>query len=350
MKALMYRGKGNISFENIPDARLKDQHSVIVEATMCSICGSDLHPYHTDAPVKDYCIGHEAVGEVVETGTEVRNFKVGDRVLVPASVGCGHCTTCLSGHVILCENSNIPGAYGQGYPGLEGCQAEAVTVPGADVNLWHLPENLSDELGIMLTDNMATAWYCARRAKIQPGDKVAVIGLGAVGTLCVMAALAMGAETVYAIDLLEDRREAARKLGAHPINHPSPVEAIQELTRGGGLDAVLDACGGPVTTPMAIDLAKRGGRVSVVGVTEHPTMSFPVLSMLFKNIEFYTGVCSVQAELPALMEALNKGSLKGEAISNLITHKMKLSEGPMAYELFDQRPKGLHKIVLDPRA
>ena len=344
----MYRGPGSINYENIPDATLPNQRAAIVKTTMCSICGSDLHPYHTDMGNHDYCIGHEAVGEIVEIGSEVNKFKVGDRVLISSTAGCGQCRQCLSGNVILCENSDHLIAFGQGLPDFGGCQAEAVSVPAADTNLWHLPEEVSDKLGIMLSDNMATAWYCARRAKIQPGDKVAVIGLGSVGTLCVMAAMAMGAEAVYAIDLLADRMAEAAKLGALPIDNPNAAEAVMELTQGLGVDAVLDACGGPITTPMAIDLVKRGGRVSIVGVSEQPDIAFPVLNALFKNVEICMGVVSVPAELPTLMDALKTNRLNADQITSPITHQMKLSEGAKAYDLFSERPEGLHKIVLDP--
>lgn len=350
MKALMYRGAGDIRYETIPDPELPDERGAIVRTQMCSICGSDMHPYHVDSRVKDYCIGHEAIGEVVEVGSGVTKFKVGDRVLIPASLGCGECPECLAGNVILCRTFKTMKSYGSGLPGVGGCQAEAVAVTAADTNLFQLPDGVSDEVGIMLSDNLATAWYCARRARISEGDTVAVIGLGAVGLQCVMSALAMGASQVFAIDLLSDRRAAAAALGAHPIEDENVVAAVRELTGGRGVDAALDASGGPVTTPMAINLAGRGGRVSIVGVSEQPTVPFPILACLSKNVEVYTGVCSVQAELPELLKALETSRLHADKVGELITHHMKLSEGPVAYELFDQRPAGLQKIVMDPSA
>lgn len=350
MKALMYRGARDIRYESIPDAALADSRGAIVKTRLCSICGTDLHPYHVESRVKDYCIGHEAIGEIVEIGADVANFRVGDRVLIPASLGCGTCGECLSGNVALCRNFRSMKAYGTGVPGVGGCQAEAVSVTAADTNLFHLPDDISDEVGIMLTDNLATAWYCARRGKISPGDTVAVIGLGSVGLQCVMAALAMGAGRVFAIDLLPDRRAAAAELGAHPIEESDVLGAVRELTDGRGVDAALDASGGAVTTPLAVSLARRGGRVSVIGVSEQPTIPFPILACLSKNIEFYAGVCSVQAELPTLIEALGASRLDPARIGALITHRMKLSEGSRAYALFDQRPDGLKKIVLDPTA
>lgn len=348
MKCLMYRGPGEVHYEDIPDSRLPGPHGAVIQTTLCSICGTDLHPYHTDMGARDYCIGHEAVGEVVEVGSEVRGFAKGDRVLIPASIGCGQCASCLSGHVILCTTFDSFKAYGQGDPAIPGCQAEAVAVSFADNNLFHLPESLSDEIGLMLTDSTATGWYCARRGKIEPGNTVAVIGLGAVGYQATMAAFAMGAEQVFALDLLPDRRAAAAAIGAQTPFGPDTVQQVLDATGGKGVDVVLDASGGPVTTALAIDLIRRGGRISQIGVAEQAQMPFPILGALFKNIEFHTGVCSVQAEVPHLLQALATGKLDQNRLAAIMTHRMNLSEGSAAYRLFDERPAGLHKIALDP--
>ncbi|GGZ14866.1 alcohol dehydrogenase [Novosphingobium colocasiae] len=344
----MYRGPGEIHYEDIPDARLPDAHGAVVKATVCSICGTDLHPYHTDMGFNNYCIGHEAVGEVVEVGAEVRSFAKGDRVLIPASIGCGRCKPCLSGHVYLCDSYPNGRAYGQGDPTIPGCQAEAIAVTMADNNLFLLPEGMSDDLGIMLTDNIATAWYCARRGRIEPGNTVAVIGLGSVGLQAVMAALAMGAERVFGLDLLEDRRKDACAIGATDVGGEDVVARVLDATDGNGVDVVLDASGGRVTTALAIDLVKRGGRISQIGVSEQFEIPFPILGALFKNVEFHTGVCSVQAEVPHLMAALASGKLDAGQVGGIITHRMNLSDGAEAYRLFDSRPDGLKKIVLDP--
>jgi alcohol dehydrogenase len=350
MKGLMYRGPGKIHFEDIPDARLPGAGGAVVRATLCSICGTDLHPYHTDMGANNYCMGHEAIGEVVEVGADVRNFAKGDRVLIPASIGCGACGPCLSGHVYLCDSYPNGRAYGQGDPTIPGCQAEAIAVSAADNNLFHLPEDLSDAIGIMLTDNIATAWYCARRGRIEPGNTVAVIGLGSVGLQTVMAALAMGAERVFGLDLLEDRRQAAQAIGATVVGDGDVVAKVKDATEGKGVDVVLDASGGRITTALAIDLVKRGGRISQIGVSEQFEIPFPILGALFKNVEFHTGVCSVQAEVPHLMAALKSGKLNAGHVGGIVTHRMNLSQGAEAYRLFDSRPDGLKKIVLDPTA
>ncbi|MES2494092.1 MAG: alcohol dehydrogenase catalytic domain-containing protein [Pseudomonadota bacterium] len=350
MKGLMYRGPGEVVFEDIPDARLPGPHGAVVKATLCSICGTDLHPYHTDMGARDYCMGHEAVGEIVEIGAEVRGFAVGDRVLIPASIGCGNCANCLAGQVILCTTHASMRAYGQGDPTIPGCQAEAIAVSHAANNLFHLPEDLSDEIGLLLTDNTATAWFCARRGRIEPGNTVAVIGLGGVGFQAVMAAFAMGAERVFGLDLLADRRESATRIGADTPAGPDMVGQVRDATGGKGVDVVLDACGGPATTALAMDLVRRGGRVSQIGVAEQPEIPFPIHAAMFKNVEFSTGVCSVQAEVPHLLRALSTGQLDRSVLGAIVTHRMNLSDGSEAYRLFNERPAGLHKIALDPTA
>ncbi|AOH87196.1 hypothetical protein AWL63_23830 (plasmid) [Sphingomonas panacis] len=348
MKAIVYHGVGDVRFESVPDPVLPSSKGAIVHITTCGICGSDLHPYHVNPGLGSFCIGHEAVGTVAAVGSDVRNFKVGDRVLVAASAGCGECARCERGEVILCERSTIGRAFGQGLPDLSGCQAEGVAVPAADRNLWPLPEEFSDDVGIMLTDNLSTAWYCARGAKVKPGDTVAVIGLGSVGLSCVMAAKAMGAARVFAIDLLADRRAAAAALGAEPIDVEDVRAAVLEMTDGAGVDAALDASGGRITTPLAVSLARRGGSVSVVGVTEQPAFEFPVLECLRKNLTFVTGVCSVQAQLPEIVSALKSGKLSADHMESLVTHRIPLSEARDAYKVFDERPEGLKKILLTP--
>lgn len=348
MKALICHGPGRITCERVPDPALKDQYGAVVRTTLCAICGSDLHPYHVDLGRPAYSIGHEAVGEVVEVGREVKRFAVGDRVLLTASLSCGQCKACLEGNVVLCTTYPSFRALGQSHPGIGGCQAEAVAVPAADHNLFHLPDSLTEEIGIMLTDTLGTAWMAARRARVGPGDVVAVIGLGAVGLQAILCAIAMGASRVLAIDLLADRRRHATELGAEAIDDPDAVAGVKEATKGQGADVVIDANGGPVTTVLAIDLVKRGGRVAVVGISEQAAIPFPIKVSTHKNLEFHTAICSAQAEVPALMRELTSGRLNSKAISALMTHRMGLSEGPEAYSFFDQRKDGVLKVALDP--
>ena len=188
------------------------------------------------------------------------------------------------------------------------------------------------------------------RAHVGPGDVVAVIGLGAVGLQAVMCSLAMGAARVLGIDLLPDRRRHAEELGAEGVEDPDALAAVREATGGHGVDVVIDANGGPVTTAMAVEMIARGGRVSVVGISEHQNIAFPIKAGLYKNMEVHTGICSAQLEVPALLRELESGRLDGDAITRLTTHRMNLSEGAAAYAFFDSRKDGVLKVALDPTA
>jgi len=345
MKSLVYRGRRDIRCEEVADPIISSPGAAIVQIRACGICGSDLHPYHQDMG-RSYCIGHEAVGEVVETGPEVGRFKVGDRVLVAASLCCGECKPCRRGYGMLCEQYPYPRVFGQGLPGLGGCQAEAVEVPVADTNLHLLPTGMSDELGVMLTDTLATAWQCAKTGRVSRGGAVAVIGLGAVGLQCVLSAFAMGAEQVFGIDLIEDRRQAAAALGAVPVDGATAFQQIMDMTAGRGADTVLEATGGPQTMELALQVASKGAVISVVGVPEAMSMPFPILAALSKNLEINFVTCSVKAQLPELFDALDAGRLKAEALNGLITHRLPLAQGPEAYALFDSRADGVKKVIL----
>jgi alcohol dehydrogenase len=348
MKVLICGGPGRISCESVPDPVLIDENSAIVKTSSCSICGSDLHPYHVHLGRPAYSIGHEAVGEVVELGKGVKNFAVGDRVLLAASLGCGKCQPCREGNVVFCKTHRNLRAFGQSLPDIAGCQAEAVAVPVADDNMFHLPDSLTDEVGLMLTDTLSTAWFAARRARVGPGDVVAVIGLGAVGLQAVMCSLAMGASRVLGIDLLPDRRRHATELGAEAVENPDVAAGVKELTKDQGVDVVIDANGGPITTALAIDLIGKGGRISAVGISEQLTIPFPIKAGLYKNMEFHTGICSVQAQVPTLLRELESGRLDSTALTKMCTHRMGLSEGSEAYAFFDARKDGVLKVVLDP--
>lgn len=345
MRALTYRGPQQIVLSTVPDPVPHDLDGAVVRVDAAGICGSDLHIYggHGFSADVGFCVGHEAVGEVVATGSGVRRFRVGDRVLVPASAGCDRCDACRRGAVVSCTGGHAA-CYGLGHA-LEGSQAEAVAVPFADANLVAVPEGIGDDAALTLTDNLPTAWYGARRGRIRPGDTVAVVGLGPVGILSILSAQVFGAARVFAIDLVPERRALAARLGAEPLDGDDPLGDLQARTAGRGADVVLEAVGADATVALAIKLAAIGGRVSVVGVNQNPAFAVHLPWWQVKGLEFAIGLCSVQAELPTLLPLVASGRLDPSVV---VTHHLPLSEGPEAYRLFADRLEGVGKVVLDP--
>lgn len=344
MKALTYHGTKDIRYESLDDPILQAPDDAIIKVDKCGICGSDLHIYHGEGFSEDigFCVGHEAVGEVVEIGRAVSRLKVGDKVMISAAVGCGKCRSCISGNVIGCE-TNSGSCYGLS-AALQGSQAEAVRVPGADFNTAIIPEGVSDDQALMMTDALATAWFGARNANIKEGSTVAVVGLGPIGLMAVESAFVMGAARVFALDLVEERREMARAIGAETPPPETALDYIQEQTKGKMCDSVIEAVGHAVTINTAIRLATRRGTVSVIGVNQDRKFDFPMARAFAFGLKFNIGTCSVPEEWPALIPLLQAGRLKPE---RYISHRFGLEHGAEAYEAFDQRKDGVMKVVFD---
>lgn len=345
MKALRYFGPRQIRCEAMDDPVLEDARDAIIKVDRCAICGSDLHIYHGEGFSEDlgFCVGHEAVGEVVEIGRGVHRLKVGDKVMISAAVGCGSCASCLSGNVIHCE-TNASGCYGLSSK-LQGCQAEAVRVPAADFNAARIPDGITADQALMMTDSLATAWFGARNAEIGVGKTVAVVGLGPIGLMAVQSAFVMGASQVFAIDLVPERRQLAADLGAIALHPDEAVETIRELTKGRMVESIVEAVGHDITINLSLRLAAKRGTVSVIGVNQTRKFQFPMARAFAAGLTFRIGTCSVPEEWPALIPLIQSGRLTPE---KYISHVMSLDEGEKAYELFDKRAEGALKMVLAP--
>jgi len=322
MKALRYYGARDVRYEAMDDPTPQSERDAIIKVEACSICGSDLHIYHGHGFSEDtgFCVGHEAVGEVVEVGRGVHRLKVGDKVMLPAAVGCGACRSCLSGNVANCEFS-AGACYGLSAR-LQGSQAEAVRVPAADMNAVPVPEGVTMEQALMMTDALATAWFGARNADIKPGSSV-----------------------VYAIDPIAERRAMAEASGAIALHPDEALERIKQDTRGNKVDCVVEVVGSDATVDFALRLVKRRGTVSVIGVQQSRRFAFPLERAFAAGLTFRIGTCSVPEELPALFPLVQSGRLRPE---KYVSHRMPLSEGVEAYRLFEAREAGALKMVLTP--
>lgn len=346
MKALIFNGPEDIRYQDFQDPQIETEDSVIVKVRKSGICGSDLHIYHGGfINDTDFVVGHEFIGEIVEVGENVRGFSPGDQVLSAASIGCTDCPQCKIGRVTRCERG-VTRCYGQGSLGgyLQGGQAEKVMVPAAETTLLHMPQGVSDDQAILLTDNLPTAYFGAKNAGIHPGQAVAVIGLGPVGLLSVECAFILGAARVFAIDKVPERLSNALELGAIPLTGDDIKTQIKEATKGRGVDAVIEAVGADATIIMGLALVRNEGTVSVVGVNMNKSIAFPIAWAQFKNITFRMGVCPVQAYWNELIPLVQSGRIRGK---NVVTHHMKLSEGAEAYRIYDERKDGIMKIILE---
>ncbi len=342
MKALRYHGPSDIRYEDFDDASIEHDTDVVVKMDQCAICGSDLHIYHGQGFSEDvgFCVGHEAVGTVEDVGRAVSRFSKGDPVMISAAVGCGSCTACLSGEVVLCHNSGMS-CYGLSHA-LQGCQAEGIRVPMGDFNLRPIPDGLSTEQALMLTDNLPTAHIGCQRADIVPGSDVGIVGLGPIGLMAVEIAHVMGAARIFAFDLVPERRAMAETLGAIPVDPEKAEETIREATNGRMLQSVVECVGADASLSLSIQLAGNRGTVSSIGVSSTMNFPFPMALALAKGLTFRMALCSVQSHWDELIPLVRAGRLRPE---RFVSHRMALAEGAEAYRLFDEKADGALKMV-----
>ncbi len=389
MRANCWMGKHDMRVENVPDPQILNPRDAIVRITSTAICGSDLHIYNGFIPTMESgdVIGHEFMGEVVEVGRGVQNLQKGDRVVVPFPISCGGCFSCQRGLFSLCENSNPnawmaeklwghspAGLFGYSHllGGYAGGQAEYARVPFADVGPIKVPEELTDEQALFLSDIFPTGYMGAEMCNIQPGDTIAVWGCGPVGQFAMKSAYLLGAERVIGIDRFAARLRMAReKVGAETLNYEEVdiQEALKEMTGGRGPDACIDAVGLEAHTPglvhaydrakqalmletdrpialrQAIMACRNGGTVSVIGVYGGFIDKFPMGSLMNRGLTIRTGQCHVQRYLRPLLERIQKGEIDP---SFVITHRMRLEDAPEGFAMFVKKEDDCIKIVLKP--
>lgn len=341
MRAVVVDSSGQVRVDTRPDPVLPGPDGAIVQVETSAICGSDLHFLAGDYPiVEPVSLGHEAVGSVVEIGSEVAGFKVGDRVLVSSVAGCGRCAGCGTRDPINCVKG--PQIFGSGMLG--GAQAELLAVPAADFQLLTVPEGINTEQALLLTDNLATGWAAAKRADIPIGGTVAVIGLGAVGMCALRSALFLGAARVLAVDPVDTRRSRAEKWGAVGIAPPS-AQAIREATDGLGADAVIDAVGSDASINDAIDAVRTGGTVSIVGVHDLQPYPLPALACLVRSLTIRMTTAPVQQTWPQLIPLLQAGRLD---VDGIFTDTLPLDKAVEGYAAATSRSGEHLKIRLNP--
>ncbi|MBW0016951.1 MAG: alcohol dehydrogenase catalytic domain-containing protein [Mycobacterium sp.] len=341
MRAVVIDGSASIRVDTRPDPELPGPDGAVVSVNAAGICGSDLHFYEGDYPfIEPVSLGHEAVGTVVEVGPDVRSVSVGDVVLVSSVAGCGTCPGCATRDPVLC----FSGLRIFGGGALGGAQADLLAVPAADFQLLTIPEGITTEQALLLTDNLATGWAAVQRADVPFGGTVAIIGLGAVGLCALRSAFAQGAATVFAVDRVEGRLRRAAEWGATPM--PSPAaEAVLAATGGRGADSVIDAVATDASLTDALDAVRPGGTVSVVGVHDLQPFPFPALGCLIRSITVRWTTAPVQRTWPELIPLLQSGRLD---VDGIFTTTMPLDEAAKAYASAHARSGDVVKILLKP--
>jgi threonine dehydrogenase-like Zn-dependent dehydrogenase len=389
MQALCYRGANSLAVEQVPDPVILNPHDAIIRVKLATACGSDLHLLNGYVPTmeKGDIIGHEFMGEVVETGPEVKKLHSGQRVVVVSVIGCGQCQFCRSDAWSLCDNTNpnawvLEKAYGHsgagifgyshGFGGYAGCHAEYIRVPFADHGAFPIPDSIPDEKALFVSDAFPTGYMAADMCRIQPTDTVAVWGCGAVGQMAIRSARLLGAARVIAIDRWPERlRLAKEKSGAYQtINYErhNVYEALKELTAGRGPDACIDAVGmeahgpgvefyydkakqtvrlstdRPLVLRQMIRCCRKGGVLSVVGVYGGLIDKFPMGALMNKGLTLHTGQMHGQKYAPRLLEHLAKGDVD---TSDLITHRGPLHQAPHLYQVFKNKTEGCIRPVFE---
>jgi threonine dehydrogenase-like Zn-dependent dehydrogenase len=351
VKAIVLAGDNRVALEERPEPRVEEPGDAVVRVTTAGICGSDLHIVEgRDRSARTGTVmGHELVGVVEEVGAAVTDLQPGQRVVSPFSVSCGRCYFCRRDLPARCELSRCFGVVDAEGRGLEGAQAERVRVPLASTTLVPLPElrddgqPLPDEEAILLGDVFATGYSAARRAGIESGDIVAVVGCGPVGLLAALSAALLGARAVVASDMLAYRREAAARLGALPAAPHELQAACEALTDGRGADAVVEAVGTPRALDLAIRVARAGATIAIAGYHTEATYPLPMDAAYQKNLSFRIGRTSARSYIPRLLPMLVESRV---SLAPVVSHVLPLEDGVRGYKLFARKEDGALKVLL----
>jgi S-(hydroxymethyl)glutathione dehydrogenase/alcohol dehydrogenase len=376
MKAIVYDGIQDVKVKNVNDPSIEKADDIVIKVTSTAICGSDLHLVHGMIPnmPKGFVLGHETMGIVVEAGKDVTKVKKGDRVVVPFPIACGHCWYCEHDLFSQCDNSNPNGenagifGYSHTFGGYDGGQAELLRVPYANVGPVVIPESLTDEQSLFLTDILPTSLWGVDIGGVKTGDTVVVLGCGPVGLLSIKWSIKKGAKRIIAVDRVGYRlKHAHDNYGVEVLNfeeYDNTGEYIKELTHGGA-DVVLDCVGmdGKMSTfekietalklqggsKSAIEIAtqavRKGGTVVLVGVYGSRYNLFPLGDFFSRNITLKMGQCPAQAYVEPILEMLKTNQFDA---TDIITHRLTLDQGKHAYEIFDKKEDECIKVILKP--
>jgi threonine dehydrogenase-like Zn-dependent dehydrogenase len=403
MKAVVFHDIGDIRLDEVPDPMLRETTDAIVRLTASAICGTDLHMIRGTMPgmKAGTILGHEGVGIVEEIGAEVRNLRPGDRVVIGSSIACGACSYCRAGYFAQCDKANpngpLAGTAFFGGPQMsgpfDGLQAEKARIPFANVTCVKLPETVTDDQAILISDIFPTGYFGAELAQIRPGDTVAVFGCGPVGQFAIASAILMDAGRVLAVDRVQSRLEMARAQGAEVINFDDedPVEALRYLTGGIGPDRAIDAVGvdavaahhGPAAAgaaerarfkaeqeqiapdahptgsqwrpgdapsqalAWAVQALAKAGTLSIIGVYPQTARTFPIGEAMNKNLTITMGNCHHRKYIPKLVELVRMNAIDP---SKILTQREPLVSAIDAYKAFDERQPGWMKVMLEPAA
>ncbi|HAR64155.1 MAG: glutathione-dependent formaldehyde dehydrogenase [Candidatus Margulisiibacteriota bacterium] len=402
MKALVFEGIGNIQLKDVPDPQIQEPTDAIVGITACGICGTDLHMVRGTISMMEpgTVLGHEGVGVVEELGTEVRNLNLGDRVVIPSTIACGYCSYCRDGYYSQCDNANPQGKLaGTAYFGgpkmsgpFDGLQAERARIPFANVGLVKIPDNVTDQQAIFLSDIFPTGYFGAKLAEIKPGDTVAIFGCGPVGQMAVASAKLLGAGRIFAIDQVPSRLEMARAQGAEIIDFSKedPVATILNLTGDIGVDRAIDAVGIDAERPhqgeavkesndnaemflqelqeiapqitlqgdgwmkgdapsqvhiWAVNSLAKAGTFAIIGVYPETDRFFPIGKAMNKNLTINMGNCNHRKYIPQLLDYIEQGVFDP---SKILTQVEPITNILQAYKAFDKKESGWVKVELVP--